>query len=89
MDSEQQQQGAVKYAVVDKSKKKQKRNQQQNVSKLIVSNVLLQETRRMLATAQRAPGFLKLFWFICQYECVPVPVSLCLLLRAFITSGMV
>ena len=40
MDSEQQQQGAMEYAVVDTSKKKQKRNEQQNVSNLIrINNV--------------------------------------------------
>ena len=40
MDSEQQQQGAMEYAVVDKSKKKQKRVEQQNVSNLLrINNV--------------------------------------------------
>ena len=40
MDSEQQQQGAMEYAVVDTSKKKQKRNEQQNVSNLLrINNV--------------------------------------------------
>ena len=38
MDSEQQQQGAMEYAVVDTSKKKQKRNEQQNVSNLLRFN---------------------------------------------------
>ena len=38
MDSEQQQQGAVEYAVVDTSKKKQKRNEHQNVSNLLIIN---------------------------------------------------
>ena len=32
MDSEQQQEGAMEYAVVDRSKKKQKGNEQQNVN---------------------------------------------------------
>ena len=38
MGSEQQQQGAMEYAVVDTSKKKQKRNEQQNVSNLLRAN---------------------------------------------------
>ena len=81
MDSEQQQQGAMEYAVVDTSKKKQKRNEQQNVSNLLrMSNVLFQETRHMPDTGKHAPGFFKLFCFICQYVCVCVPV--------LITSGM-
>ena len=40
MDSEQQQQGAMEYAVVDTSKKKQKGNEQQNVSNLLRINNL-------------------------------------------------
>ena len=40
MDSEQQQQGAMGYAVVDTSKKKQKGNEQQNVSNLLRINNL-------------------------------------------------
>ena len=41
MSSEQQQQGAMEYAVLDTSKKKQKRNEQQNVSNLLRINNLL------------------------------------------------
>ena len=40
MDSEQQQQVVMEYAVVDASKKKQKGNEQQNVSNLLrINNV--------------------------------------------------
>ena len=41
MDTEQQQQGAMEYAVVDTSKKKQKRDEQQNVSTVRVLNFVV------------------------------------------------
>ena len=71
MDSEQQQQGAMEYAVVDTSKKKQKRNEQQNVSNLLRINNVQCTILRNQAHASRSPACA---WFL---EIVLVHVLVC------------